>query len=73
MEPKEPLLSLLENPVIGYGIGDKIYHEKYNSVKNHSEWRLSGLIIFWLYIWFGAGIAGLAIFSAVFLSMCYAQ
>ncbi|MGW1369504.1 O-antigen ligase RfaL, partial [Providencia hangzhouensis] len=68
---------ILENPVIGYGFGDKIYHEKYNSVvKNHPKWTFKKSIgphNIWLYIWFGAGIAGLAIFSAVFLSMCYSS
>ncbi len=65
------------NPIIGYGFGDKIYHEKYNSViKEHPEWTFKTSIgphNIWLYIWFGAGIAGLIAFSAVFLSMCYSS
>ncbi|MEX6225425.1 hypothetical protein AB6F55_11655 [Providencia hangzhouensis] len=62
--------------IIGYGFGDKIYHEKYNSVVTHPEWKFKRSIgphNIWLYIWFGAGISGLAIFSAVFLSMCYSS
>ena len=66
---------VLENPVIGYGIGDKIYHEKYNSVvSKHPEWTFRKSIgphNIWLYIWFGTGIMGLVLFSAIFISAGY--
>ncbi|MDD9340044.1 MAG: O-antigen ligase RfaL [Providencia heimbachae] len=68
---------IMENPIIGYGFGDKIYHEKYNSiVKQHPEWTFKKSIgphNIWLYTWFGAGIIGLISFSWLFLSMCYSS
>ncbi len=68
---------IMENPIIGYGFGDKIYHEKYDSVvKKHPEWTFKKSIgphNIWLYTWFGAGIIGLTSFSWLFLSMCYSS
>lgn len=61
---------ILENPIIGYGFGDKIYIDKYNSVvPEKPDWvfkKSLGPHNIWLYIWFGVGISGLIAFSAVF-------
>ncbi|MEQ4623144.1 O-antigen ligase RfaL [Providencia vermicola] len=66
---------ILENPIIGYGFGDKTYIDKYNSVVlEKPDWvfkKSLGPHNIWLYIWFGVGISGLIAFSAVFLSMCF--
>ena len=68
---------IMDEPIVGYGFGDKIYHEKYNSVvKNYPEWVLRKSIgphNIWLYIWFGAGIIGLISFGLVFFAMCYSS
>lgn len=53
---------ILENPIKGYGYGDDIYHNVYNSrIVDYPNWvqkRSIGPHNILLYIWFGAGIAG---------------
>ncbi|HHR6223952.1 TPA: O-antigen ligase RfaL [Providencia alcalifaciens] len=66
---------IMKKPLIGYGVGDKIFHEKYNSVvEQYPNWvyRTSiGPHNIWLLVWFGAGIFGLASFILLTLSMGY--
>ncbi|CAG9433187.1 O-antigen ligase RfaL [Providencia alcalifaciens] len=66
---------IMEKPLVGYGIGDKIFHEKYNSVvAQHPDWTFRTSIgphNIWLLVWFGAGIFGLASFTLLTLSMGY--
>ena len=68
---------IMDKPIVGYGFGDKIYHEKYNSVvKNNPTWTFRTSIgphNIWLYTWFGAGIMGLISFGLVFFAMCYSS
>lgn len=65
----------MKKPLIGYGVGDKIFHEKYNSVvAQHPDWTFRTSIgphNIWLFVWFGAGIFGLASFTLLTLSMGY--
>ena len=66
---------VMDKPLIGYGAGDKIFHEKYNSVvEEHPGWTYKTSIgphNIWLLLWFGAGIFGLASFTLLTLSMGY--
>ncbi|ETT08244.1 O-antigen ligase RfaL [Providencia alcalifaciens] len=66
---------IIEQPFMGYGIGDSVYHEKYNSVvAEHPMWAARTSIgphNIWLFVWFGAGIFGLASFTLLTLSMGY--
>lgn len=66
---------IMENPLIGYGPGDKVFHEKYNSVvEQHPNWTYRSSIgphNIWLLIWFGAGILGLVSFSLLVFSAGY--
>ncbi|MEI9697691.1 O-antigen ligase RfaL [Moellerella wisconsensis] len=54
------------NPLLGYGFGDRFYIEKYNSVVDeHPKWIFReslGPHNIWLYIWFGTGVLGLISF-----------
>lgn len=54
------------NPLLGYGFGDRVYIEKYNSVVDeHPKWIFReslGPHNIWLYIWFGTGVLGLISF-----------
>lgn len=55
---------IAENPVVGYGYGNDVYREIYNSrVADYPEWIFRSSLgphNLILYIWFGAGIMGLA-------------
>lgn len=66
---------IMDKPLIGYGAGDKIFHEKYNSVaKKHPSWTYKTSIgphNIWLLVWFGAGIFGLVSFTLLTLSIGY--
>lgn len=55
---------VLAKPVIGYGYGNKVYSQIYNQqVAHHPEWlarKSLGPHNLILFVWFGAGILGLA-------------
>ncbi|WP_440137627.1 O-antigen ligase family protein [Mangrovibacter phragmitis] len=54
---------ILQNPIKGYGFGNDLFNQIYNSqVKNHPDWiykKSLGPHNIFLSIWFAAGIAGL--------------
>ncbi|MTC22313.1 MULTISPECIES: O-antigen ligase RfaL [unclassified Providencia] len=64
---------IMEKPLVGYGAGDEIFHEEYNSVAaQYPSWIFKTSIgphNTWLFIWFGSGIFGLASFILMTLSM----
>ncbi|MEQ1962919.1 O-antigen ligase RfaL [Xenorhabdus khoisanae] len=66
------LTLILENPIKGYGAGNKIYDQIYNdNVKNHPDWisRISiGPHNIFLTVWFSAGIFGFGAFLLLILS-----
>ncbi|MBD2795632.1 O-antigen ligase RfaL [Xenorhabdus sp. 18] len=66
------LILILENPIKGYGAGNKIYDQIYNAnVNNYPDWTFKTSIgphnIF-LTIWFSAGIVGLVAFLFLIFS-----
>ncbi|MEQ4671119.1 O-antigen ligase RfaL [Providencia manganoxydans] len=66
---------IMQKPIVGYGFGDKVYIEKYNSVvEQYPEWTFRQSIgphNIWLSTWFSSGILGLLSFSLLFISICY--
>ncbi|MDC9590714.1 O-antigen ligase RfaL [Xenorhabdus sp. XENO-10] len=66
------LTLILENPIKGYGTGNKIYDQIYNdNVKNYPDWTFRtslGPHNIFLTIWFSAGILGLSAFLFLILS-----
>ncbi|KMJ45323.1 ligase [Xenorhabdus khoisanae] len=63
---------IMENPVKGYGFGNKVYHQVYNSrVADYPDWTFRNSIgphnVF-LSLWFSAGILGLIITLVMIVS-----
>ncbi|NHB97970.1 O-antigen ligase RfaL [Photorhabdus stackebrandtii] len=67
------LTLILENPIWGYGAGNKIYDSVYNSnVVNHKEWTFENSLgphNIYLTVWFSSGIIG--ILSFLYLVFTY--